>query len=210
MKSHITSNQLLKFKKFQIYMISKKCIHFIKPDNNRASPSIDNYGVHSPMYLARGKVDENRSRLFFESLSIPNRIPKYLLLFCILSGLFTGAKNKMKKRQKVYFHEKEKEIYQKIGPFIQAMEDLRFTAIEQREYMIDKAIADQYSPALFEHLRKRFNQEDIFVQTPKPCHRTYGKPIGSQNVSVLPDSKFFENTMGDRGLFDNRELGYSQ
>jgi len=209
MKSHI-SNSIFKLKSYQIYFSSKKFIHFIKPDNNRPTHSADNYGVHSPMYLARGKVDENRSRLFYESLSIPNRFPKYLFLFTILSGLFYGAKAKMKKRQKVYVYEKEKEIYQKIGPFIQAMEDLRYTAIEQRDYMIDKAIADQYSPALFEHLRKRFNQEDIFVQTPKPYNRSYGRPIGPQNVSLVPDSKIFENTMSDRGLFDNRELGYSQ
>ena len=116
----------------------------------------------------------------------------------------------MKRRHRYYLAEKERDIHSKILPFAAAMEDLRFTAIEQRNYMINKAIADQYSPALFEHMRKRFHQEDIFIQTPRPEIKTFGKPINIKNQSVAPKSEFIDQPIADKGLFDNRELGYSQ
>ena len=88
------------------------------------------------------------------------------------------------------------------------MQDLRFTAIEQRNYMVHKAIADQYSPALFSYLRKRFDQEDIFVQDLYYQFRNTGAGNFSFNSSFNPYSFRTIGTMYDKGLFDNREVGY--
>jgi hypothetical protein len=41
------------------------------------------------------------------------------------------------------------------------MEDVRFTALEQRNYMIYKSVIDSINPNYFEHVRRRFHQEDI-------------------------------------------------
>ena len=46
-------------------------------------------------------------------------------------------------------------------PFVQAMENIRYTSLEQKNYMIQKSIADVTHPAYFENLRWRFHQEDI-------------------------------------------------
>lgn len=195
---------------YSFYNTIKKSIHYQKPDLSKSSVLVDNYGAHSPIYLSRGKIEEHRSRLFFEAPPVPHRIPKYLFLACIVISLLAGGREKVRKRQKMYLAEVEKDMHRKIVPFVSAMEDLRFTAIEQRNYMINKAIADQYSPALFEHLRKRFYQEDVFIQTPRAGHRYHGKPLHIQSQSILPKSGFMDRTMSDKGLFDNREIGYSQ
>jgi hypothetical protein len=46
-------------------------------------------------------------------------------------------------------------------PFVQAMENLRYTALDQKNYMYVKAVADSKGPNVFENVRWRFHQEDI-------------------------------------------------
>ena len=48
-----------------------------------------------------------------------------------------------------------------ILPFVQAMEDVRYTALEQKNYMVSKALSDKVNPAYFENIRWRYHQEDI-------------------------------------------------
>ena len=48
-------------------------------------------------------------------------------------------------------------------PFVQAMEDIRFVAIQERNYMILKAICDRSDPRYFDLFRSRYNSEDLFV-----------------------------------------------
>ena len=43
------------------------------------------------------------------------------------------------------------------------MEDVRFCAVQERNYMVLKAICDYADPRMFDFIRNRFNQEDIFV-----------------------------------------------
>lgn len=57
--------------------------------------------------------------------------------------------------------EQERKMFRLILPFVQAMEDVRFTALEQQNYMIFKAVADALNPQFFENLRWKYNQEDI-------------------------------------------------
>ena len=49
----------------------------------------------------------------------------------------------------------------RILPFNQAMEDVRYTALEQRNYMIIKSVSDAYNENAFEEIRWRYHQEDI-------------------------------------------------
>jgi hypothetical protein len=49
----------------------------------------------------------------------------------------------------------------RILPFNQAMEDVRFTALEQRNYLIIKSLADSIHEGMFENIRWRYHQEDI-------------------------------------------------
>ena len=47
------------------------------------------------------------------------------------------------------------------------MEDIRYVALEQRNYMILKAICDAKDPRHFEFMRKRWNQDDMFMKIVK-------------------------------------------
>jgi hypothetical protein len=48
-----------------------------------------------------------------------------------------------------------------ILPFNQAMEDLRYTAVEQKNYMVIKLLADNVHPGVFENVIRRYNADDI-------------------------------------------------
>ena len=46
-------------------------------------------------------------------------------------------------------------------PFVQAMEDVKYVALQERNSMILKSICDNENPELFNLFRNRYNQEDI-------------------------------------------------
>jgi hypothetical protein len=124
-------------------------------------PYFDQYAAHSPLQHSRFKVEEFRSKIFFEHPPIPNRIPKFILLFCIVATFSCGVRDKVARRNKLFVKEEERRLFRLIVPFVQAMEDVRFTAIEQQNYMISKAISDATQPGYFENIRWRYHQEDI-------------------------------------------------
>ena len=124
-------------------------------------PIFDQYAAHSPLQHSRHRVEELRSKIFFDHPPIPNRIPKFILLFFITAVFSTGVRDRFMRRNKRFTKEQERNIFRLIVPFVQAMEDVRYTAIEQKNYMITKAISDTVHPGVFEHIRWRYHQEDI-------------------------------------------------
>ena len=46
-------------------------------------------------------------------------------------------------------------------PFTQALEDLRYTAMEQKNYMVTKLLADNIDPRVMENVIKRYHADDI-------------------------------------------------
>jgi len=123
--------------------------------------NFDQYSAHSPLQSSRFKIDEMRSKIFFEHPPIPNRIPKFIMLFFILATFSTGVRDKVRRRNKKFVREEERKMFRLIMPFIQAMEDVRFTALDQKNYMIYKAVSDAVQPGHFNDIRWRFHQEDI-------------------------------------------------
>ena len=132
-----------------------------KYPEHSGGPNFDQYSAHSPLQHSRHRVEELRSKIFFDHPPIPNRIPKFILLFFITAVFSTGVRDRYLRRSKKFVKEQERNIFRLILPFVQAMEDLRFTAIEQKNYMITKAVSDTIHPGVFEHVRWRFHQEDI-------------------------------------------------
>jgi len=57
--------------------------------------------------------------------------------------------------------QQDKKIFRQIMPFVQAMENLRYTALDQKNYMYLKAVSDNIGPNVLENVRWRFHQEDI-------------------------------------------------
>lgn len=79
-----------------------RSFHNVKSKNPDSSgtPFFDQYSAHSPLQISRNRVEENRSRLFFEHPPVPNRIAKYFLLFSIVMTFSSGVKDKIRKRHK--------------------------------------------------------------------------------------------------------------
>ncbi len=123
--------------------------------------NFDQYAAHSPLHHSRNKADELRSKIFFEHPPIPNRIPKFILLFFVVTTFGCGVRDKVHRRNKAFTKEEDRKLFRMIVPFVQAMEDVRFTAFEQKNYMITKAVADITQPGNFENVRWRYHQEDI-------------------------------------------------
>ena len=63
----------------------------------------------------------------------------------------------------VHLQEKTRKAYRRTLPFVQAMEDVRYCAIQERNYMILRALCDVSAPEKFELMRSRYNQEDHFL-----------------------------------------------
>jgi hypothetical protein len=49
----------------------------------------------------------------------------------------------------------------KLLPFNQSLEIVRFVALEQRNYLIIKSLADSIHENMFDNIRWRYHQEDI-------------------------------------------------
>jgi hypothetical protein len=170
----------------------------------------DQYAAHSPLQHSRFKIDEKKSKIFFEHPPIPNRIPKFIMLFMLMAVFSTGVRDKILRRNKKFLREEENKLFRQIMPFVQAMEDVRFTAMDQKNYMVLKAMVDTLQPGNFENIRHRFNQEDIYV----PEIITYARsgtsawPGSYNQTATHPFVSMAPNTFYDKGLFDCREVGY--
>jgi hypothetical protein len=199
------------FSIFKLSKLSSRAYNNVKKGPEYSGgPYFDQYAAHSPMQHSRFKIDEKRSKIFFEHPPIPNRIPKFLILFMIMATFSTGVRDKVRRRNKNFLREEEKKLFRQIVPFVQAMEDVRFTALEQKNYMIIKAVCDTIEPGIFEHVRRRFHQEDIYVPEihSYPRSGSSGHPGASNQTATHPLNSFAQNTYFDKGLFDCREVGY--
>ena len=146
--------------------LKEQARHKLHNTKSKAPPEsggvkFDQYRTHSPLQTSRYKVEELKSRIFLEHPPVPNRIPKLIFAFILMSMVSGGVRHRVVRRHKAFTREQERNLFRQILPFVQAMEDVRFTAIEQRRYMIEKAISDINYPGHFDKIRKRFNQEDI-------------------------------------------------
>jgi hypothetical protein len=140
---------------------SRDGFHYRPADKMTPSGTFDQYSAHSPLQMSRHKADELRSKLFFQTPPIPNRIPKFVLAWFFAAVVSTGMRDKQRRRYHKFAREQDRYMLRTILPFVQAMEDIRYTAIEQKNFIVLKAIADTINPAVFENVRRRYHQEDI-------------------------------------------------
>lgn len=135
--------------------------NFVNRKNLTSDPYFDQYSAHSPIQISRHGTEELRSKIFFEHPPIPNRVAKFAFLFCCVATFSTGVRDKILRRNRRYIREQERQMFRLIAPFVQAMEDLRYTAVEMKDYMVIKSVSDAINPSYFEHIRWRFHQEDL-------------------------------------------------
>ena len=118
---------------------------------------------HNPNSRIRNISEEKRSKLFYDRPFIHGRLPKFILLWAFTMGFWASYYLKIKYHFQQYNATVTKRCLRKTVPFVQAMEDIRFIAVSERNYMILKAICDSENPELFEAYRSRYNQEDFFL-----------------------------------------------
>lgn len=115
------------------------------------------------MFRNRNFSDERRTNLFSERPFIYGRLPKYLLCFMFCMNLWSGYYLHHRQGNSIHNRDKTKRCYRKVIPFVQAMEDIKYVSLEQRNYMILKAICDYNGDSqTFDFLRTRYYQNDQF------------------------------------------------
>ena len=62
-----------------------------------------------------------------------------------------------------YFSHQTKKFNRRTLPFMQAMEDIKFCAVDERNYLILKSICQADQPHLFDYLRKTYYQDDLYI-----------------------------------------------
>ena len=132
--------------------------------NNRLRRGLKDFEFpHNPNTRIRNMPHEKRTRLFRDKPFIHGRLPKFFLAWAFSMAFWGTYYLRAKMGFQQFNAEVTKRALRKTVPFVQAMEDIRFTAIQERNYMILKAICDVENPDLFEVYRQRYNQEDFFL-----------------------------------------------
>ena len=84
------------------------------------------------------------------------------------------------------------------------MEDVRFCAIQERNYMILKAICDSDGPEMFEAYRQRYRQEDIFVSYFK------GTTMRTHMDGQVSSGRFFDLKSNRLPQDENNLVGFQE
>ena len=101
--------------------------------------------------------DENRrSKLFYDMPDVWGRMAKYCLFWVFSMQFWAGYYLYHKNALAMHLQEETKRAYRRTLPFVQAMEDIRYVAVTERNYMILKSVCDYSDPRAFEFLRSRY------------------------------------------------------
>ena len=144
----------------QFFRLRQSLSHTLR-DYERPSSAANS--PHNPLSRIRHFAEERRSKLFTDRPYIFGRVPKFWLSFVFSFFFWSGWYVYQKHQHAAFSGAQTKKITTRILPFIQAMEDVRYIALQERNYMILKAICDSENPQLFELYRNRYHQEDIFL-----------------------------------------------
>ena len=122
------------------------------------------FDAHSPMFKNRHFNEEKRSKLFQEMPYVWGRLPKFAIAWVCCMNFWAGYYIYQKQSLNMHLQDETRKAYRRTLPFVQAMEDVRFCAVQERNYMILKACCDQSeTPDAWDLLRSRYNQEDTFL-----------------------------------------------
>ena len=115
------------------------------------------------MFRNRHFSEDRRSKLFHELPDIWGRMAKFCVFWVVSMNVWGGYYVYHKSALAMHLQDETKRAYRRTLPFIQAMEDVRYCAVQERNYMILKAVCDYSDPRAFEFFRSRYNQEDHFL-----------------------------------------------
>ena len=131
---------------FRIFSKSGKLGTSSSKSVKQRSGRIQDFDSHSPMFKNRHFNEERRSRLFDDRPFMYGRLPKLLLAWMFGMNFWAGYYIYHRHALTQHLQEKTKKAYRRTLPFVQAMEDVRFVALQERNYMILRAICDYKDP----------------------------------------------------------------
>ncbi len=109
------------------------------------------------MFRNRHFNEERRSKLFYEMPDIWGRSSKFIIFWVVSMNFWAGYYIYHKSALAMHLQEETKKAYRRTLPFVQAMEDVRYLAVQERNYMILKAVCDYADPRSFDLFRSRYN-----------------------------------------------------
>ena len=168
---------------------------------------IADYDAHSPMFRNRNFSEERRSRLFDDSPFKWGRLPKFILAWMLCQNLWSGYYVYHKHALTMHNQEQTKKAFRKVTPFVQAMEDIRYVSLQQRNYMILKAICDAKDPRHLDFLRSRYNQTDMFSYAVKGANHRGGYD-GRFGTSRYWNIKNYRKPEDEEGLVGFQEVSH--
>ena len=137
--------------------------HSFQSQVTKRTARLRDYDAHSPMFRNRHFDEKKRSRLFSDRPMIFGRFPKFVIAWAFSMQMWSAYYLYHKHALAMHLQEESRKAYRRTVPFVQAMEDVRFCAVQERNYMILKAVCDYVEPGSFDVLRSRYHQEDFFL-----------------------------------------------
>ena len=61
---------------------------------------VDQYTSHSPLFMGRWGIEEQKSKIFFEHPPVPNRIAKFASLVIFMLTVSAGVKTRIRRKYK--------------------------------------------------------------------------------------------------------------
>ncbi|KRX06912.1 hypothetical protein PPERSA_07075 [Pseudocohnilembus persalinus] len=143
--------------------------------------------AHSPLHKAIFNMEEKRSQLFLDRRRIPGRKAKLLVALGILCQFWgmqqlTEVKNFQKNRDK-----EMQKLQRKSAPFLQAQNDLRFLALEDKKDLLIQELFDGKPQSYIDSITERYHQKDVWA----PFRHRYQYMYNKTHRNVRPYSEAF-------------------
>lgn len=128
--------------------------------------TLDDPHAHSPFNKAIRGTLEKRSELFPERTDIPGRRAKYVIAMSFVLNMI-GWKNWIEVQRIFKWQEAHtKKQQRKAAPFLQAMEDIRYLAMEDRSHILIDELFSKESDEFRANLKSPYFQKDIWFKSP--------------------------------------------
>lgn len=167
--------------------------------------NFDDFHPHSPMYKNRHVDEEARWKLFNDKPFIHGRWPKMIMAWAVSMLFWAGYLIHNKHKMAQLLATQTFWANRRMVPFIQAMEDVRYVAIQERNYMLLRALCDSACPENLEAYRNQYNQEDFHVPFFVPISLRV-TPDGKPGSSRFFDFKQVRKAENEMGLVNSNEM----
>lgn len=155
----------------------------------------------SPRYIQEWKL----RKLFPERPEIPGRRNKAFLACTIAISMYMYLYSIYQDRKKSFLLYQSRNIYERVRPFVQALDDVKVYAAMQKNEMVYRAMLEQDHPGAYNYWIKRYIQ-DITLYAYKCGETGWGKGFHSHGLrynSLMPLSS------DDSGLWGKHEMPFS-